>query len=97
MTRIALGPTSQKTVDDDVFVKTAELARRYKGVRLHTHLAENQVRHPCVPTSSATEQARFAEHVMLWRLDSASMKWSVRAIQQQAIAMSALIVQLRSE
>lgn len=44
MTRIALGPASQKTVDDTVFIKTAELARRYEGVRLHTHLAENQVR-----------------------------------------------------
>lgn len=43
MTRIALGPTSQKTVEDDVFVRTAELARQYKGVRLHTHMAENQV------------------------------------------------------
>lgn len=43
MTRIALAPTSQKTVDDGTFVKAAELARRHKGVRLHTHLAENQV------------------------------------------------------
>ena len=46
MTRVALGPASQKTVDDEVFVRTARLARRYKGVRLHTHLAENQVRAP---------------------------------------------------
>eukprot|EP00884_Botryococcus_braunii_P000087 jgi/Botrbrau1/10079/Bobra.0355s0032.1 len=42
MVRVVVAPTSQKTVTDDYFRKAAALARRYPGVRLHTHLAENQ-------------------------------------------------------
>jgi cytosine/adenosine deaminase-related metal-dependent hydrolase len=44
MLRIALGPTSQKTVTQELMPQCAALARRHPGVRLHTHLAENQVR-----------------------------------------------------
>lgn len=45
MLRIALGPSSQKTVTNDLMLSTAQLARQHPGVRLHTHLAENQVRY----------------------------------------------------
>lgn len=43
MLRMALGPASQKTVTNKLMVSAAQLARRYPGVRLHTHLAENDV------------------------------------------------------
>ncbi len=42
MLRVAVGPSSQKVVTDSLMVAAAQLARRYPGVRLHTHLAENQ-------------------------------------------------------
>ncbi|KAK9802882.1 hypothetical protein WJX73_000650 [Symbiochloris irregularis] len=42
MTRLACGPVAQKGADDECFVKCAHLARQHEGVRLHTHLAENQ-------------------------------------------------------
>jgi 8-oxoguanine deaminase len=42
MLRMALGPCSQMVVTIDLMKKAAKLARSYEGVRLHTHLAENQ-------------------------------------------------------
>ncbi|GLC40556.1 hypothetical protein PLESTF_001011900 [Pleodorina starrii] len=42
MLRLALGPASQKTVTNELMISAARLARRHPGVRLHTHLAENQ-------------------------------------------------------
>lgn len=43
MIRMVLAPCSPFTVTKDLMIKAAELARKYKGVRLHTHMAENQV------------------------------------------------------
>ena len=43
MLRIALGPTSPYTVTNNLMVAAASLAREHKGVRLHTHIAENAV------------------------------------------------------
>ena len=43
MLRIGLAPASPHSVTHELMVKAAALARRYPGVRLHTHLAENQV------------------------------------------------------
>jgi len=40
MLRIGLAPCSPFSVTPELMRKTAELARRYPGVRLHTHLAE---------------------------------------------------------
>ena len=45
MLRIALGPCSPYSVTDSLMKRAAELARKNAGVRLHTHLAENVVRH----------------------------------------------------
>lgn len=43
MLRIGLAPCSPFTVTNDLMKDAARLARSYEGVRLHTHLAENQV------------------------------------------------------
>jgi cytosine/adenosine deaminase-related metal-dependent hydrolase len=42
MTRITLAPCSPFSVSRDLMRESAELARSYPGVRLHTHLAENK-------------------------------------------------------
>ncbi|CAL5220779.1 g2846 [Coccomyxa viridis] len=42
MIRMVLAPCSPFTVTKDLMVKAAQLARKYEGVRLHTHMAENQ-------------------------------------------------------
>lgn len=42
MLRMSLGPSSQKTVTHDLMISSARLARKHPGVRLHTHLAENE-------------------------------------------------------
>ncbi len=41
MIRIALGPCAPFTITEDLMRESAQLARSYEGVRLHTHLAEN--------------------------------------------------------
>ena len=43
MTRIALAPCSPFSVSADLMRESAALARSYPSVRLHTHLAENQL------------------------------------------------------
>jgi cytosine/adenosine deaminase-related metal-dependent hydrolase len=43
MTRITLAPCSPFSVSADLMRESAALARSYPGVRLHTHLAENQL------------------------------------------------------
>jgi len=42
MLRMALAPCAPFNVTAELMVKAARLARQYVGVRLHTHLAENQ-------------------------------------------------------
>ena len=42
MLRMNLAPCSPFTVTNDLMVAAARLARQHAGVRLHTHLAENQ-------------------------------------------------------
>lgn len=43
MVRIALAPCSPFSVSADLMRESAAMARAYPGVRLHTHLAENQL------------------------------------------------------
>ena len=43
MLRMNLAPCAAFVVTNDLMVAAAKLAREYPGVRLHTHLAENQV------------------------------------------------------
>lgn len=42
MLRITLAPCSPFSVSQDLMKESAKLARSYAGIRLHTHLAENQ-------------------------------------------------------
>ena len=42
MLRMGLAPCAPFNVTNDLMLGAARLARRYPGVRLHTHLAENQ-------------------------------------------------------
>ena len=42
MLRMGLAPCAPFNVTNDLMLGAARLARRYAGVRLHTHLAENQ-------------------------------------------------------
>ena len=42
MLRIGLAPCAPFNVTPDLLKSSAQLARQYPGVRLHTHLAENQ-------------------------------------------------------
>lgn len=42
MLRMGLAPTSPFNVTQDLMVAAAKLARQHAGVRLHTHMAENQ-------------------------------------------------------
>ena len=49
MTRMVLAPCSPFTVTKDLMIKAAQLARKHEGVRLHTHMAENQVRSTGLP------------------------------------------------
>ena len=50
MLRMGLAPCAPFNVTNDLMVAAAKLAREYNGVRLHTHLAENQV---CVQAVNA--------------------------------------------
>jgi cytosine/adenosine deaminase-related metal-dependent hydrolase len=43
MTRLSLAPCSPFSVSTALMKETASMARSYPGVRLHTHLAENQM------------------------------------------------------
>ena len=42
MLRMSLAPCASFTVTDELMIKAAKMARQHPGVRLHTHLAENQ-------------------------------------------------------
>ena len=42
MLRMSLAPCASFTVTDELMVEAAKMARQHPGVRLHTHLAENQ-------------------------------------------------------
>ena len=42
MLRMSLAPCASFTVTNELMVEAAAMARKHPGVRLHTHLAENQ-------------------------------------------------------
>lgn len=62
MTRMVLAPCSPFTVTKDLMIKAAQLARKHEGVRLHTHMAENQVPVPPIPLTSLS---KIAFHCLL--------------------------------
>ena len=53
MLRMSLAPCAPFVVTNDLMIKAAELARKFPGVRLHTHLAENQVRSCLIDTADS--------------------------------------------
>ncbi len=60
MLRMALAPCAPFNVSKELMVKAARLARRYPGVRLHTHLAENQ---EDIDFSQSTYGCRHGEYI----------------------------------
>jgi len=42
MLRMSLAPCAPFSVSNELMIDTAAMARKHPGVRLHTHLAENQ-------------------------------------------------------
>ena len=62
MLRMALAPCAPFNVSKELMVKAARLARRYPGVRLHTHLAENQ---EDIDFSQSTYGCRPGEYIRL--------------------------------
>ena len=42
MLRMSLAPCAPFNVTENLMKEAARIARKYPGVRLHTHLAENQ-------------------------------------------------------
>ena len=56
MLRMSLAPCAPFVVTNDLMIKAAQMARKHPGVRLHTHLAENQA-------SQSTIIAGIVHHV----------------------------------
>ena len=67
MMRIGLAPCSPFTVTNDLMRDAADLARRYEGVRLHTHLAENQVWLCSAPSLLVALATCFTHHNLFWQ------------------------------
>ena len=68
MLRINLAPCAPFVVTNDLMVAAAKMARQHPGVRLHTHLAENQVRvqHQHSPGQAPEQDGDQEEHADLW-------------------------------
>ena len=60
MLRMGLAPSACFNVTDGLMLSTARLARRYPGVRLHTHLAETQEE---VAISQRTNGCGLGQHM----------------------------------
>ena len=63
MLRMALGPCSPFTISEDLMRESANLARNYPGVRLHTHLAENREDISYMARKYGARPGRWAESV----------------------------------
>lgn len=69
MVRIALAPCSPFSVSEALMIKTAELARTYENVMLHTHFAENTSDMEYMKTTVQKGLVEFLEHCQWNRSD----------------------------
>ena len=77
MIRLALGPCSPFTISEDLMRESARLARNYPGVRLHTHLAENQEDISYMAEKYGVRPGKWAESVG-WLRDDV---WHAHCVQ----------------
>ncbi len=84
MIRLALGPCSAFTISEDLMRESANLARNYAGVRLHTHLAESQEDIRYMIQKYGVRPGRWAESVG-WLRDDV---WHAHCVQLNAREIS---------
>ena len=61
MTRVVLAPCSPFSVDESILIESAKLARSYKGVQLHTHVAETKDEETFTMQRAGLRPARYME------------------------------------
>ena len=61
MTRVVLAPCSPFSVDQEILVQSAKLARSYKGVLLHSHVAETKDEETFTLQYAGLRPARYME------------------------------------
>ncbi len=61
MTRVVLAPCSPFSVDESILTESAKLARSYKGVLLHTHVAETKDEEKFTMQRAGLRPARYME------------------------------------
>ena len=61
MTRVVLAPCSPFSVDESILIESAKLARSYKGVFLHTHVAETKDEETFTMQRAGLRPARYME------------------------------------
>ncbi len=61
MTRVVLAPCSPFSVDESILIESAKLARSYKGVLLHTHVAETKDEETFTMQRAGLRPARYME------------------------------------
>ena len=61
MTRVVLAPCSPFSVDKDILIESAKLARSYDGVLLHTHVAETKDEETYTMQYTGMRPARYME------------------------------------
>lgn len=63
MTRVVLAPCSPFSVDKNILVESAKLARSYKGVLLHSHVAETKDEETFTMQYTGLRPARYMEEL----------------------------------
>ena len=61
MTRVVLAPCSPFSVDESIMIESAKMARSYKGVLLHTHVAETKDEETFTMQRAGLRPARYME------------------------------------
>ena len=61
MTRVVLAPCSPFSVDEDIMIESAKMARSYDGVFLHTHVAETKDEETFTMQRAGLRPAKYME------------------------------------